>query len=176
MSVKFTAIWHPFLGSYLAPSADKGQTIRFFGGELLSHVLIRRVSSPKLCVLGFGTRSRCAFQLPGWPHRLGHGSGFRPRKQGGIAASGRLEAGSRSASSLADGALRNASLRGASSCVEATAGDSADRRVRIRFHRDLETRGPSRYFEKQLVPHMAPSGFVFCGPGRDFARVSRNKS
>src|SRR5271166_4474224 len=62
--------------------AGVGQTIRLFGGERFSHVLIRRLLPSKSCVLGVGTRSHCAFQLPGYPHRLGRGSGSRPRKQG----------------------------------------------------------------------------------------------
>ncbi len=41
---------------------------------------------------------------------------------------------------------------------------------------ELEIRGPSRYFEKQIIPRMALSGFVFSGPRRNFLRVSRNKS
>jgi hypothetical protein len=38
----------------------------------------------------------------------------------------------------------SALLRGACHCIEATAGDYADRQVRIRFQRELETRGPNR--------------------------------
>src|SRR5208282_6326137 len=59
-----------------------GQTIRLVGGERFSHVLIRHLSPSKSYVLGVGTRSHCAFQLPGYPHRLGRGWGPRPRKQG----------------------------------------------------------------------------------------------
>jgi|GEM_PF-5281621 hypothetical protein len=29
---------------------------------------------------------------------------------------------------------------------------------------------------KQLVPHLAPSGFVFCGSVQEFFRVSRSKN
>jgi len=57
------------------------QTIRCFGGERFSHVLIRYLSPSKLCVLGVGTRSHCAFHLTGYQHRLGCGRGSRPRKQ-----------------------------------------------------------------------------------------------
>src|SRR5271157_3972776 len=59
-----------------------GQTIRLVVGERFSYVLIRHLSPSKSCVLGVGTRSHCAFQLPGYPHRLGRGRGSRPRKQG----------------------------------------------------------------------------------------------
>ena len=38
-----------------------------------------------------------------------------------------------------EGELGDSSFRGASSCVEATAGDSEDRRVRLRYQRELET-------------------------------------
>ena len=59
-----------------------GQTIRLFGGEWFPHVLIRRLSPSKSCVLVVGTRSRCTFRRPGYPHRKGHESGLRPRKPG----------------------------------------------------------------------------------------------
>src|SRR4051794_33450675 len=45
--------------------AGIGQSIRFVGRERLSHVLIRHLPPPKSCVLGVGTRSHCAFLLPG---------------------------------------------------------------------------------------------------------------
>ena len=39
--------------------AGVGPTIRLFGGERFSHVLIRHLSPSKSCVLGVGTRSHC---------------------------------------------------------------------------------------------------------------------
>ncbi len=59
-----------------------GQRIRFVGNERFSHVLIRHLSPRNSCVLGIGTRNRCAFLLPCYPHRMGRGSGFRPRNKG----------------------------------------------------------------------------------------------
>ena len=46
------------------------------------HVLIRHLSPRNSCVLGVETRSRCAFQLPSYPHRMGCGIGFRSRNRG----------------------------------------------------------------------------------------------
>ncbi len=62
--------------------AGVGQTIRFFGSERFSHVLIRHLSPRNSCIIGVGIRSRCAFQLPGHPQCMVRGGGFRPRKQG----------------------------------------------------------------------------------------------
>src|SRR5208337_3901316 len=64
--------------------AGVGQAIKFVRRERLSHVLIRHLPPPNSCVFGVGTRSRCAFRRPGYPHRKGHESGVRPRKQGGL--------------------------------------------------------------------------------------------
>lgn len=58
----------------------------------------------------------------------------------------------------AEGEFGDGALRGESSCVEATTGDSADRRVRIRFRRVLDGHYPSHYFEKQLVPQKVSIG------------------
>jgi len=49
-------------------------------------------------------RSRCAFRPPGYPHRRGRESGFRPRKLGGSPLRAVSGAGSRSALSVADSA------------------------------------------------------------------------
>jgi hypothetical protein len=62
--------------------AGVGQAIRFVSGQRLSHVLIRHLPSPNSCVLGVGTRSRCAFPLPGYPHRMWRESRRRPGKSG----------------------------------------------------------------------------------------------
>ena len=62
--------------------AGVGQTIRLGGGEWFSRVLIRHLPPRNSCVFGDGPRSRCAFQLPGYPDRGRRGSGLRPRKPG----------------------------------------------------------------------------------------------
>src|SRR5271154_6662024 len=77
--------------------AGVGQAIRFGGGQRLSHVLIRHIPSPNSCVLGVGTRSRCAFQLPGYRHRMGRESSLRPGKSGGLTLEAVSGVGSRSA-------------------------------------------------------------------------------
>ena len=59
---------------------------------------------------------------------------------------------------------------------EATTGDYADRRVRIRFQPGLVIKMRKSLPSRQLIPYLAPSRIVFYGPVRVFIRVSRNKS
>ena len=74
----------------LAPAGPLGgrlagvvQMIRFFGGERLSHVLIRHLPPPKSCVFGVGIRTHCDFQLPGYLHLRGAEVAFARGNKGG---------------------------------------------------------------------------------------------
>ena len=122
--------------------AGVGQTIRFVGDERFSHVLIRHLSPEFVHLWGRNTQP-LRFPTARLPAPFGARKGLSPEKTREIASPIRFR-GWEPECVIRSGGLTGRFPVGVSPiAMEATAGDYPDRRVRMRFQRELVARGLS---------------------------------